>query len=168
LIRSGWARLIALVMIVVLVLGACSSGKNHSGSASNSGASTSSNASNASGNNSGGGSQPGNAGGAASGASDGSDPFGGWVEGLPKIEAPEGFNWRQFEGITLNVITENTPPSSGLAAHIDVFEKATGIKVNIEQVNLDIVVEKAGLDFNARNTPTRTRFSRSRPDISST
>ena len=74
------------------------------------------------------------------------------MEGLPKIEAPEGFDWKQFEGVTLNVITENTPPSSGLAANIEVFEQATGIKVNIEQVNLDIVVEKAGLDFNARNS----------------
>ncbi|HEX7058101.1 MAG TPA: extracellular solute-binding protein [Bacilli bacterium] len=73
------------------------------------------------------------------------------MEGLPKIEAPAGFDWKQFAGTTLNVITENTPPSSGLAANIDVFEKATGIKVNIEQSNLNEVVEKAGLDFNARN-----------------
>jgi len=79
------------------------------------------------------------------------DPFGGWVEGLPRITAPEGFNWRQFEGITLNLISENTPPSSGLAQNLHIFENATGIKVNIEQSNLEIVVEKVALDFNARN-----------------
>jgi len=78
-------------------------------------------------------------------------PFEGWVEGLPKIEAPAGFNWRQFEGTQLNFISENTPPSSALAANIHIFEDATGIKVNIEQSNLDLVAEKVGLDFNAKN-----------------
>jgi len=77
-------------------------------------------------------------------------PFAGWVEGLPEITAPEGFDWRQFEGTTLNLISENTPPSSALAAEIGIFEEATGIKVNIEQSNLDTVVEKTALDFNAR------------------
>ena len=143
--RSWFTKLSVLVMACVLVLSACSSG----------GSSKSGNAdgANVSGNNAGGSDQSGGSGNSGGGSSSGStdDPFGGWIEGLPKIEAPEGFDWRQFEGITLNVITENTPPSSGLAAHIDVFEQATGIKVNIEQVNLDIVVEKAGLDFNARN-----------------
>ncbi|MBB6690278.1 extracellular solute-binding protein [Cohnella xylanilytica] len=78
-------------------------------------------------------------------------PFEGWVEGLPKIEAPAGFDWKQFSGTQLNFISENTPPSSALAANIGIFEKATGIQVNIEQSNLDIVAEKVGLDFNARN-----------------
>lgn len=138
-------------MVSVLVLSACSSGgSKNSNSASNSG--NASNASNVSGNNSGGSNSSGNSGNSGGQSSGSDDPFGGWVEGLPKIEAPEGFDWKQFEGVTLNVITENTPPSSGLAANIEVFEKATGIKVNIEQANLDIVVEKAGLDFNARNS----------------
>lgn len=70
---------------------------------------------------------------------------------MPKIEAPAGFNWRQFEGTQLNFISENTPPSSALAANIHIFEDATGIKVNIEQSNLDLVAEKVGLDFNAKN-----------------
>jgi len=154
--RSWVTKLIVLAIASVLVLSACSSGGNKPGSGSNSGSSQ--NAANVNGNNSGDSGQSGNAGNAGntggqpSGAADSSDPFGGWVEGLPKIEAPEGFDWKQFEGVTLNVITENTPPSSGLAANIEVFEQATGIKVNIEQVNLDIVVEKAGLDFNARNS----------------
>lgn len=131
--RSWIASFLVLVMVSVLILSACSSNKEGS-SASPSPSESATNPSSS-----------------ASAAPADSDPFGGWVEGLPKIEAPAGFNWRQFEGTTLNVITENTPPSSGLAANIDIFEKATGIKVNIEQVNLDIVIEKAGLDFNARN-----------------
>jgi multiple sugar transport system substrate-binding protein len=78
-------------------------------------------------------------------------PFEGWVEGLPKIEAPEGFNWRQFAGIKLNMISENTPPSSALAASIDKFAEVTGIQVNIEQKDLPTVIEKVGLDVNARS-----------------
>ncbi|WP_235357127.1 extracellular solute-binding protein [Bacillus alveayuensis] len=77
-------------------------------------------------------------------------PFAGWIEGLPKIKAPQGFNWRQFEGITLRMISENTPPSSALAANIDKFEEITGIKVLIEQSELSTVIEKVGLDFNAK------------------
>ncbi|MBN2909971.1 extracellular solute-binding protein [Polycladomyces sp. WAk] len=78
-------------------------------------------------------------------------PFEGWVEGLPKIQAPEGFDWKQFKGVQINVISENTPPSSALAANIEKFEKVTGIKVNIEQSDLGTVVEKVGLDFNAKS-----------------
>jgi multiple sugar transport system substrate-binding protein len=78
-------------------------------------------------------------------------PFEGGVEGLPKITAPKGFDWKQFQGIELNVISENTPPSSALAANIDQFEKVTGIKVNIEQSDLGTVVEKVSLDFNAKS-----------------
>ncbi|WP_226527159.1 extracellular solute-binding protein [Metabacillus niabensis] len=78
-------------------------------------------------------------------------PFEGWVEGLPEITAPEGFDWKQFEGVELNVITENTPPSSALAANIHLFEDVTGIKVNIEQSDLGTVVEKTSLDFNAKS-----------------
>ncbi|WP_276354557.1 ABC transporter substrate-binding protein [Cohnella caldifontis] len=134
--RSWTAGILAMILTSMLVLGACSS--KESSESSSPSASASESATNPS--------AP-----SSAAASSDSDPFGGWVEGLPKIEAPAGFDWKQFAGTTLNVITENTPPSSGLAANIETFEKATGIKVNIEQVNLDVVIEKAGLDFNARN-----------------
>jgi multiple sugar transport system substrate-binding protein len=77
-------------------------------------------------------------------------PFDGWVEGLPKIQAPAGFNWRQFEGTTINFISENTTPSTAIAANIELFEKVTGINVVIEQADLNAVIEKVGLDVNAR------------------
>jgi multiple sugar transport system substrate-binding protein len=77
-------------------------------------------------------------------------PFEGWVEGLPKILAPEGFNWRKYEGVTLNFISENTTPSTALAANINSFTDKTGIKVNIEQADLSVVVEKVGLDINSK------------------
>ena len=77
-------------------------------------------------------------------------PFDGWVQGLPRITAPEGFDWRQYEGVTLNFISENTTPSTAIAANIDLFTKVTGIKVNIEQADLSVVVEKVGLDINSK------------------
>jgi multiple sugar transport system substrate-binding protein len=78
-------------------------------------------------------------------------PFSGWVEGLPKIEAPSSFDWKQFSGTTLNFISENTTPSTALAAAISTFENVTGITVNIEQADLAVVAEKVALDINARS-----------------
>jgi multiple sugar transport system substrate-binding protein len=78
-------------------------------------------------------------------------PFPGWVEGLPKIEAPSGFDWRQYAGTVLNFISENTTPSTALAAAIDQFESVTGITVNIEQADLAVVAEKVALDINAKS-----------------
>ncbi|HUX51891.1 MAG TPA: extracellular solute-binding protein [Spirochaetia bacterium] len=78
-------------------------------------------------------------------------PFAGWVQGLPKIQAPKGFDWKQFDGVQLNFISENTPPSSALAESIKSFEDVTGIKVNIEQADLSVVVEKVALDINAKS-----------------
>lgn len=86
-------------------------------------------------------------------------PFDGWVEGLPKIQAPEGFDWKQFAGVQLNFISENTPPSSALAADIAKFESVTGIKVNIEQSDLGVVIEKVGLDFNAKTAKYQIIYS---------
>jgi len=78
--------------------------------------------------------------------------FSDYVEGLPKIQAPEGFDWRQCEGVTLNFISENTTPSVALKDNIEIFEEVTGITVNIEQAALDIVVEKIVLDINAKSS----------------
>jgi len=135
-IQSSWVSAISIFMVcVMLTLSACSSSSNSSGNASPSASANSASPANNS----------------VSSGTPAEGPFEGWVEGLPKIEAPAGFDWKQFEGTQLNFISENTPPSSALAANIQIFEKATGIKVNIEQSNLDMVAEKVGLDFNAKN-----------------
>ncbi|WAH37963.1 extracellular solute-binding protein [Alicyclobacillus dauci] len=78
-------------------------------------------------------------------------PFQGAVAGLPQITAPKGFNWKQYSGTTLNMITENTPPSSALAENIKEFEDVTGITVNIEQADLSTVAQKVALDFQAKS-----------------
>ena len=85
-------------------------------------------------------------------------PFDGWVEGLPVIQAPEGFDWRQFEGVTINFISENTTPSTAIAANIDLFESVTGIKVVIEQADLNAVIEKVGLDVNAQTAKYQVAY----------
>jgi multiple sugar transport system substrate-binding protein len=77
-------------------------------------------------------------------------PFEGWVPGLPKIQAPKGFDWRQYEGVTINLNSENTTPSVAIAANIQQFEKVTGITVNVEQADLSLVMEKEALDVNAK------------------
>src|SRR4051794_27563067 len=55
--------------------------------------------------------------------------------------------WRQFEGTTLNFISENTSPTSAIAANLAPFEDLTGIKVNIVQLELASMVQKVALDF---------------------
>jgi multiple sugar transport system substrate-binding protein len=55
--------------------------------------------------------------------------------------------WKQFSGTNLNFISENTSPSSALAADIQKFVDLTGIHVNITQMELGAMVQKVALDF---------------------
>ena len=55
--------------------------------------------------------------------------------------------WKQFSGTTINFISENTPPSSAIAANLKPFTDLTGINVNVQQMALDSLVQKVGLDF---------------------
>jgi multiple sugar transport system substrate-binding protein len=60
-----------------------------------------------------------------------------------------GDPWKQFSGTTINMISENTPPTAAIAANPAPFEQLTGIKLNIQQMELDKVVEKVKLDFSS-------------------
>lgn len=60
-----------------------------------------------------------------------------------------GDPWKQFSGTTINFISENTSPSAAIAANLAPFEQLTGIKVNVQQMDLDKVVEKCKLDFSS-------------------
>ena len=55
--------------------------------------------------------------------------------------------WRQFEGTTLNFISENTAPTSAIAANLGPFEQLTGIRIKITQLELAALVQKVALDF---------------------
>ncbi len=66
-----------------------------------------------------------------------------------RIPKTGGDPWKQFSGMTLNFISENTPPTSAIAANTKPFQTLTGIKVNIIQLELDAMVQKVALDFAA-------------------
>ena len=55
--------------------------------------------------------------------------------------------WRQFAGTTINFISENTAPTSAIAANLKPFTDLTGIEVKISQLELTALVQKVALDF---------------------
>ena len=58
-----------------------------------------------------------------------------------------GDEWKQFGGTTLNFISENTAPTSAIAANLEPFTELTGIKIKIVQLELAALVQKVALDF---------------------
>ena len=62
-----------------------------------------------------------------------------------------GDEWKQFAGTTLNFISENTAPTSAIAANLEPFKKLTGIDVKITQLELTALVQKVALDFASGN-----------------
>lgn len=63
--------------------------------------------------------------------------------------AKSGDEWKQFSGTTLNFISENTAPTSALAADLGPFKAKTGIDVHITQLELTALVQKLALDFSS-------------------
>lgn len=74
-------------------------------------------------------------------------PFYDAASGFPQIEAPEGFDWRQFEGVTLNFIVENNINANILTKESQGFTEATGINVNIRPMDFNTWIEKTNIDF---------------------
>ena len=68
--------------------------------------------------------------------------------------APSGSSgsgmWKQFSGMTLSFISENTAPTSAIAANLTPFKDLTGIDVSISQLELTAVQQKVALDFGSR------------------
>src|SRR5689334_4939886 len=58
-----------------------------------------------------------------------------------------GDQWRQFAGTTLNFISENTAPTSAIAANLERFKQLTGIDIKITQLELAALVQKVALDL---------------------
>lgn len=65
-------------------------------------------------------------------------------------EAASSGKWKQFSGMTINFISENTAPTSAIAANLKPFKDLTGIDVSISQLELTAVQQKVALDFGAR------------------
>ncbi|GAB3549328.1 multiple sugar transport system substrate-binding protein [Actinopolyspora lacussalsi] len=55
--------------------------------------------------------------------------------------------WRQFAGCTLNFVSENTAPTSAIAADAQRFTELTGIHINIVTLELSALVQKVALDL---------------------
>ena len=58
-----------------------------------------------------------------------------------------GDEWKQFAGTTINFVSENTAPTSAIAANLKPFKDLTGIDVKISQLELSALVQKVALDF---------------------
>jgi len=77
-------------------------------------------------------------------------PARGKPAGFEYIEAPEGFDWRQFEGITLDFVVENNINANILTREIGEFINATGININIRPMDYCTFIEKMSIDFISR------------------
>src|SRR3954463_2572698 len=76
----------------------------------------------------------------------------GWLaacggSGTSAVVHPGAGEWKQFAGTTLNFISENTAPTSAIAANIKPFTDLTGIDVKFSQLELSALVQKVALDF---------------------
>ena len=60
---------------------------------------------------------------------------------------PAAGEWKQFSGTTLNFISENTAPTSAIAANLAPFKELTGIDIKISQLELTALVQKVALDL---------------------
>jgi multiple sugar transport system substrate-binding protein len=60
---------------------------------------------------------------------------------------PSAGEWKQFSGTTLNFISENTAPTSAIAANLKPFKELTGIDIKISQLELTALVQKVALDL---------------------
>jgi len=66
--------------------------------------------------------------------------------GTTGVSAGDGM-WKQYAGTTLSFVSENTAPTSAIGANLGEFEKLTGIKINILQLELTSLVQKVALDI---------------------
>lgn len=59
--------------------------------------------------------------------------------------------WSQYKGkgLTINFLSEDTPPTAAIVNHLSEFEDLTGIKVSLTTTNLADVGTKVLLDFSA-------------------
>lgn len=74
-------------------------------------------------------------------------PFYADNNSLYDIEAPYGFDWRQFDGTTLNFLVENNIYANVLTKESEQFTKLTGINVNIRPMDFSTLMQKLNLDF---------------------
>jgi multiple sugar transport system substrate-binding protein len=62
-----------------------------------------------------------------------------------------GEGWKRYSGATINFISENTAPTSTIAANLTPFKELTGINVEIQQLELTSLAQRVALDFGSRS-----------------
>lgn len=67
--------------------------------------------------------------------------------GILDVKAPKGFDWKQFDGITLNFLVENTINANILTKESQDFSKITGINLNIRAMDFSALNEKINMEF---------------------
>lgn len=102
-------------------------------------------------------------------------PYYADIAELPKIQYPEDFNWKQFDGTTLNFIIENNINANILTRECGNFTKLTGININIRSMDYSTMIEKINMDFLSKTSKyhlvyvdpyqTLNRFSSSLEDL---
>ena len=60
---------------------------------------------------------------------------------------PDAGEWKRYAGTQLNFISENTAPTSAIAANLAPFKELTGIDIKISQLELTALVQKVALDL---------------------
>ncbi|AKL95921.1 ABC-type sugar transport system, periplasmic component [Clostridium aceticum] len=66
---------------------------------------------------------------------------------FPNIKAPIDFDWRQFEGMTLNFLVENNINANVLSKESQLFTEITGININIRPMDFSTLIQKINIDF---------------------
>jgi len=62
-----------------------------------------------------------------------------------------GEGWKRYSGATINFISENTAPTSAIAANLTPFKELTGINVEIQQLELTSLAQRVALDFGSHS-----------------
>jgi multiple sugar transport system substrate-binding protein len=85
-------------------------------------------------------------------------PEGETAEG-PKVFATEEEMWKQFSGLELNFLTEDTPQAGAILDLLPEFEEKTGIKVNVTRTNISDLVTKLMLDLGSGSSNMHIIYS---------
>ena len=67
--------------------------------------------------------------------------------------------WKQFSGLELNFLTEDTPAAGAIVELLPQFTAKTGIKINVTRANVSDVVTKLMLDLGAGSSELHILYS---------
>ncbi|MGQ9615372.1 MAG: extracellular solute-binding protein [Spirochaetota bacterium] len=89
--------------------------------------------------------------------------YAGGKKEVKGVKVPEADIWRQYAGTKLIFMSENTPPSSAIKAHLQEFYDLTGIEVDIRQDVLSTVQEKVGIDLKGGSSAYHLNYAQCKP-----